>query len=136
MDALEAKCGWDMKETHFFNPLCSTLLDFNSREDFPLSTSEMFKLIDIVIPTARDLDFLEEWREIIEPFHLILIQGGDPEKILAIPMWADFELYNRQDIDKALGQRSWIVGSKDTSIRNFGFLASKKRFVFTLGDDC
>jgi len=31
-------------------------------------------LLDIVIPTVRDLEFLEDWRPFIEPFHIILIQ--------------------------------------------------------------
>ena len=78
--------------------------------------------MDIVIPSIRDLDFLDVWRPFVEGFHLILVQDGDPDKFLRIPDWADYELYNRRDIEASLGNRSWIISQKDASIRNFGFL--------------
>ena len=97
---------------------------------------EIFEMIDIVIPTIRDLDFLNAWRIFIEKFHLILIQDGDPDKFINIPSWAKYELYNRRDIEKILGDRSWIISQKDASIRNFGFLMSRKPLVWSLDDDC
>ena len=30
--------------------------------------------IDIVIPTIRSLDFLEQWRKFFQPYHIIVIQ--------------------------------------------------------------
>ena len=36
--------------------------------------------MDIVIPTIRDLDFLEDWRPYFEDHHLIIVQDGDPER--------------------------------------------------------
>ena len=54
---------------------------------------------------------------------------------LSIPTWADFELYNHRDIEKALGNRSWIISKKDASVRNFGFLVSDKDLIYTLDDD-
>lgn len=32
---------------------------------------ELYDQVDIVIPTIRDLDFLEQWRPFFQPFHLI-----------------------------------------------------------------
>ena len=32
------------------------------------------KYMDVVIPSIRDLDFLNEWRQFLEGFHLILVQ--------------------------------------------------------------
>lgn len=55
---------------------------------------------------------------------------------MKIPDWADFELYNRPDIERALGDSSWIISQKDASIRNFGFLVSRKKFVWSVDDDC
>ena len=101
-----------------------------------LGDTHLTELMDIVIPSIRDLDFLNNWREFIEGFHIILIQDGDPAKVLKIPDWADFELYNRPDIERILGEDAWIISQKDASIRNFGFLASKKRFVWSVDDDC
>jgi len=101
-----------------------------------LQGDELHKIMDIVIPTIRDLDFLESWKVFIEKFHIILIQDGDPEIFIKIPHWVDYELYNRLDIEKALGERSWIISQRDASIRNFGFLVSAKRFIWSLDDDC
>ena len=67
---------------------------------------------------------------------MIIIQDGDPTEHLKVPSWADFELYNRNDVEAALGERSWIISKKDASIRNFGFLVSDKKLVYTLDDDC
>lgn len=51
--------------------------------------------LDIVIPTIRNLDFLEQWRPFFEPYHLIIIQDGDPTKTIKVPAGFDYELYNR-----------------------------------------
>ena len=32
--------------------------------------------LDIVIPTIRNLEFLEQWRPFFEGYHLIIIQDG------------------------------------------------------------
>ncbi|TQE12928.1 hypothetical protein C1H46_001574 [Malus baccata] len=32
--------------------------------------------LDIVVPTIRNLDFLEMWRPIFQPYHLIIVQDG------------------------------------------------------------
>ena len=36
--------------------------------------------LDIVIPTIRSLDFLEQWRQFFQQYHLIVIQDGDPSR--------------------------------------------------------
>ena len=101
-----------------------------------LNGTKLEDIFDIVIPTIRDLDFLEAWKPFIKNFHIILIQDGDPKKILKIPEWADYELYNRNDIKQTLKDDSWIISEKDASIRNFGFLVSSKPFIWSVDDDC
>ncbi len=32
---------------------------------------------DIVIPTIRNLTFLEQWRPFFQPYHLIIVQDGE-----------------------------------------------------------
>ncbi|KAL6973497.1 putative UDP-arabinopyranose mutase 2 [Sarracenia purpurea var. burkii] len=51
--------------------------------------------LDIVIPTIRNLDFLEMWRPFFQPYHLIIVQDGDPSKVISVPEGFDYELYNR-----------------------------------------
>ena len=71
--------------------------------------------MDIVVPSIRDLDFLEQWRDVIEGFHLIFVQDGDPTKMLKIPPWVDYELYNRNDIEATLKSNSWIISQSSRS---------------------
>jgi reversibly glycosylated polypeptide/UDP-arabinopyranose mutase len=52
--------------------------------------------LDIVIPTIRNLDFLEQWRPYLSPYHII-VQDGDPSKVIKVPEGYDYELYNRND---------------------------------------
>ncbi|CAF3657571.1 unnamed protein product [Adineta steineri] len=133
---LETECKWDPRSSNFVHPECIKQFNF-TRKPRPFNIADYYHEIDIVIPTIRDLDFLEHWKPFFQHFHLIIIQDGDPNQVLQIPKWADFELYNRWDIDYILGQnQSWIISSQDASIRNFGFLVSNKTFVYTIDDDC
>lgn len=143
---LELEMGWESKTSDFVN---ETALDAVRRKSLGrehLKPSQQFhllskgrklhELLDVVVPTIRDLTFLAEWKPFVQLLHFVLVQDGDPDKHLYIPDWVDFELYNRRDIDRALGDRSWIISRRDASIRNFGFLVSKKPYVWSLDDDC
>lgn len=44
---------------------------------------------------ARNLDFLEQWRPFFQPYHLIIVQDGDPNKAIKVPNGFDYELHNR-----------------------------------------
>ena len=136
VDALEADCGWDPQTANFQKKDCLRShkdVNFsNGRPEFPIGP----ELMDIVTPSIRNLDFLNEWREFFQGYHVIVIQDGDPDVHLEIPDWVDYELYNRNDIKQALGKNHWIISSKDASIRNFGFLVSKKPYIYTIDDDC
>ncbi|KAK4350671.1 hypothetical protein RND71_029984 [Anisodus tanguticus] len=92
--------------------------------------------VDIVIPTIRSLNFLENWRPFFEPYHLIIIQDGDPTKVIKVPEGFDYELYNRNDINRILGPKANCISFKDGACRCFGFLVSKKKFIYTIDDDC
>lgn len=92
--------------------------------------------LDIVIPTIRNLDFLEMWRPFLQPYHLIIVQDGDPSKTIRVPDGFDYELYNRNDINRILGPKANCISFKDSACRCFGFLVSKKKYIFTIDDDC
>ncbi|CAM0882567.1 unnamed protein product [Alopecurus aequalis] len=92
--------------------------------------------LDIVIPTIRNLDFLEMWRPFFQPYHLIIVQDGDPAKTINVPEGFDYELYNRNDINRILGPRSSCISFKDSACRCFGYMVSKKKYIFTIDDDC
>lgn len=133
VNSLEEKCKWIPEETSFQDKSCFDSVKFDKkRQPFFADPS----LIDIVTPSIRSLVFLNEWREFFQGFHIIVIQDGDPTVHLEIPQWVDYELYNRNDIKEALGEEDWIISSKDASIRNFGFMVSKKPYIYTIDDDC
>ncbi|KAJ8763551.1 hypothetical protein K2173_002434 [Erythroxylum novogranatense] len=92
--------------------------------------------LDIVIPTIRNLDFLEMWRPFFQPYHVIIVQDGDPNKTIKVPEGFDYELYNRNDINRILGPKTSCISFKDSASRCFGFLVSKKKYIFTIDDDC
>lgn len=81
--------------------------------------------LDIVIPTIRSLAFLEAWRPFFEPYHLIIIQDGDPDAApVAVPAGFDYERFNRRDIEETLGEERArkCISFKDSACRCFGFL--------------
>jgi hypothetical protein len=89
-----------------------------------------------VIPTIRNLDFLEMWRPFFQPYHLIIVQDGDPSKTIKVPEGFDYELYNRNDINRILGPKASCISFKDSACRCFGYMVSKKKYIFTIDDDC
>ncbi|CAM8991597.1 unnamed protein product [Rhodiola kirilowii] len=92
--------------------------------------------LDIVIPTIRNLDFLEMWRPFFQSYHLIIVQDGDPSKTISVPDGFDYELYNRNDINRILGPKASCISFKDSACRCFGYMVSKKKYIFTIDDDC
>ncbi|RZR90906.1 hypothetical protein BHM03_00018912 [Ensete ventricosum] len=92
--------------------------------------------LDIVIPTIRNLDFLEMWRPFFQPYHLIVVQDGDPSKTIRVPEGFDYELYNRNDIKRILGPKAACISFKDSACRCFGYMVSRKKYIYTIDDDC
>mmetsp|Transcript_18886 Transcript_18886/g.56278 ORF Transcript_18886/g.56278 Transcript_18886/m.56278 type:complete len:342 (-) Transcript_18886:591-1616(-) len=98
--------------------------------------AELADKLDIVIPTIRNLDFLEMWRPFFQPYHLIIVKDGDPTKTISVPEGFDYEMYTRTDIERILGDKASCISFKDSACRCFGFLVSKKQYIFTIDDDC
>ena len=116
VNALEEKCEWIPGEATFKDKACFDDVNFNKeRKPFYADPS----LIDIVTPSIRNLDFLNQWREFFQGFHVIIIQDGDPSVHLEVPEWVDYELYNRNDIGEALGDDQWIISSKGMCVRMY-----------------
>lgn len=117
----------------FVSSSSSTMADAKS---IPIPTSLLKDELDIVIPTIRNLDFLEMWRPFFQPYHLIIVQDGDPSKSIKVPDGFDYDLYNRDDINRILGSRASCISFKDSACRCFGYMISKKKYIFTIDDDC
>ena len=74
-----------------------------------MASAPLADQLDLVIPTIRSLDFLEEWREFFQPYHLIIIQDGDPTRTVGIPDGFDYEIFTRTDIERILGDKAWCA---------------------------
>ena len=48
----------------------------------------------------------------------------------------DYDIYNRKDIEKALGDKAWCISFKDSACRCFGYAVSRKKYIYTIDDDC
>ncbi|XP_072146640.1 UDP-arabinopyranose mutase 1-like [Setaria viridis] len=86
-----------------------------SRALTPLLKDEL----DIVIPMIRNLDFLEMWRPFFQPYHLIIVQDGDPNKTIRVPEGFDYDLYDRNDITRMLGPKATCISFKDSAVQHF-----------------
>ena len=56
----------------------------------------------IVVPTIRDVTFLEDWREEFEP-HKIIICEDRPNKSVKLPKGFNIDHYSWNEIDTELG---------------------------------
>ncbi|PPD77041.1 hypothetical protein GOBAR_DD26032 [Gossypium barbadense] len=57
-------------------------------------------------------------------------------KTIKVPEGFDYELYNRNDINRILGPKASCISFKDSACRCFGYMVSKKKYVYTVDDDC
>jgi len=134
---LEEECGWTPATSSFEKTDCvSSRVNFDKRRLLTPLLNVSPKEVHIVVPSIRDLEFLEKWKSVLYRFDFILVQDGDPRKHLKIPDWVNYELYNRADIENSLGNSSWVISAEDASIRNFGFRVSNRTYSYTLDDDC
>ena len=102
----------------------------------PVVPSNLEEELDIVIPTIRNLDFLEQWRPFFQRYHLIVIQDGDPKRTVKVPQGFDYELYTRLDIEKILGDKAWCISFKDSACRCFGYMVRPPNFCLSYAMIC
>eukprot|EP00897_Mesotaenium_endlicherianum_P002712 jgi/Mesen1/2469/ME000158S01659 len=94
-------------------------------------------LLDIVVATSTgNLSFLENWRPFFQPFHIIIVQAGEVARPLKIPHGFDCRVITREDIKKILGLKASYIPVRESACRCIGWLLSKKRYVFTLAENC
>lgn len=132
VEAFESRCGFNMSQPTADLPCLEPLGFVHISPIFPETFADQ---LDIIIPTIRNLNFLEQWRAFLEPYHLIILQDGDPSVPLSVPPWCDFELHTRTEIEATLKENAWIISTHDSSLRAYGFLVSRKRYIYTIDDD-
>ncbi|XP_062084227.1 probable UDP-arabinopyranose mutase 5 isoform X2 [Humulus lupulus] len=93
--------------------------------------------IDIVIAALHpDLtSFLNDWRPVFSPYHLIIVKDLDMKEELIIPDGFNVDVFTKSDMDRVVGSSSSILFS-GYSCRYFGFLVSQKKYIVSVDDDC
>ena len=86
-------------------------------------------LVDVIVHVSgSSLDFLEKWRAVLGPYHIIVVASSK----LSAPSGLDVEVHTHADAQK-LGADLWAIASPEGLSRSYGILLSKKRYVYLLG---
>ncbi len=94
--------------------------------------------VAIVIPTIRDLAFLEEWRDEFSPHRIIVCEDHAHQEIES-PRGFNLLHVSWAEIDAELGDSSWIIPRHNAAIRNYGYWkawSEGARYIITIDDDC
>ena len=99
-----------------------------------------FTRVFLVIPTIRDLSFLNDWGNEFQNCHLIIVEDVD-KKGIKIPhkRFKSIHHYSWNDIDDDFGKNSWIFSRHNAGIRSYGFWKASTLgadIIITLDDDC
>ncbi|GLJ27858.1 hypothetical protein SUGI_0546750 [Cryptomeria japonica] len=94
--------------------------------------------VDIVVSVTRpDPSFLEAWMPFFSPYHVIVVQEPELEENVKVPSGLNHTLYTKHDMERILGIGVLnSLGFRGHSCRAFGYLMSKKKYIFSLDDDC
>ncbi|KAK8508045.1 hypothetical protein V6N12_025153 [Hibiscus sabdariffa] len=69
----------------------------------------------------------------LHQYHLIIVQDDDPSRKIEVSDGFDYELYNRNDINRILGPEAACISFKDSACRCLDYLIPrKKKYIFTI----
>jgi hypothetical protein len=97
------------------------------------SIDSMFDVVVVTGNSSMDVLFLDKWQSWLRNMHVIIIQQGDPGRFITIPEWVEYELYNKNDVEKAVGSKNmWLfdMDGDGQQAANFGFLVADRDFVY------
>ncbi|CDY27964.1 BnaC05g43660D [Brassica napus] len=60
----------------------------------------------------------------------------DELDIVVIPTILNLDFLEMNDINRILGPKSSCISFKDSACRCFGYMVSKKKYIYTIDDDC
>ncbi len=96
--------------------------------------------IAVVIPTIRNLDFLESWGDEFKNCLGIIIEDHQKKEIKTpFDFFKKTLHYAWSDIDQDLGKNAWIISRKNAGIRSYGFYKAWQmgaEVIITIDDDC
>lgn len=92
----------------------------------------------VVVPTIREdclKRFLDEWRDDLCGARIIVVEDN-PERSFDA---GGADHYSHAEIDRDLGEDSWIIPRRSSAIRSYGTLIAVRggaEFIWHLDDDC
>jgi hypothetical protein len=95
----------------------------------------------IVVPTIREhciRDFLDVWKEEFAQAEIVLVEDN-PGRTFNLGDHGNIAHYSWQDIDRELGDSSWIIPRRTDCVRSYGYFKAWQRqpdMIVTLDDDC
>lgn len=105
------------------------------------ATGEGAEEIDVVIAAKSSAElssFLEAWRSILSPYHLIIVVHTNEKDSVQVPPGFLFHLYTPRNIAHLISSPDLAsaLTMSPHACKSFGFLVSTKQFIFTLDTDC
>lgn len=95
----------------------------------------------IVVPTIREaniVDFLNAWRSAFAEAHIIVVEDN-PTRTFDLRDEENVTHVSWEDIERDLGQDSWIIPRRTDCIRSYGYYRAyqdRPDMLVTLDDDC
>lgn len=93
----------------------------------------------LVIPTIRNLDFLQEWKEQFSDVEIVVCEDHPKKEIQMPKVGKKVYHYSWKEIDQDLGKNGWIIPRRVSGIRNYGFIKAYQMgadVIITIDDDC
>lgn len=95
----------------------------------------------IVVPTIREASifvWLKKWSKEFSGQTIIIVEDN-PSRTFHVPVQKNLFHYAWDDINKELGEKSWVIPRRSGAIRSFGFYKAYQQnpdMVVGLDDDC
>ena len=52
----------------------------------------------------------------------MMCRDGASDRVVQVPDGFDYEIHNRKDIEKRLGDKAWAISFKDSACRCYGYM--------------
>jgi len=95
----------------------------------------------VVVPTIREdclREFLDAWGDELVEAHIIIVEDN-PVRTFEVTDQPHITHYAWEDIERELGEDSWIIPRRTDCIRSYGYLKAFQDhpdMILTLDDDC
>jgi reversibly glycosylated polypeptide/UDP-arabinopyranose mutase len=94
----------------------------------------------IKVPSGFDYELHNRCGKCLYASSDVICKGGQHKRYSLLAVNSQRNTWDictcRNDIERLLGDKAWCISYKDSACRCFGFMISKKRYIYTIDDDC